>query len=356
MKNLYQKISASDRPFLIAEAGVNYYDIAVQIRISLMEAAKKMVDEAKEAGCNAIKFQSYRAETLASKHSPAYWDRTKEKTGSQFELFKKYDKFGTTEYEELAKYCELKNIIFMSTPFDYESADYLSELTPLFKISSSDITNLPFIEHIARKSRPIFLSTGASDIDEIRRAIGAIEKNKNSEIAVLHCILDYPTKLENANLNMIASLKDNFSNYLIGYSDHTVPDENMWILTAAFLIGAKVIEKHFTLDKSLQGNDHYHSADVGDMKKFLANIDFLEKIGGDKIKQVCECEEKSRRYARRSIHTKRKIRKGEKIEAHDLIMKRPGLGLAPFELDRVVGKNAAVDIDEDIAIDLKMLT
>ena len=343
-------ISETSRPFIIAEAGVNYYEIAKEKNIALIEAAKLMIKEAADAGADAIKFQTYKAEKIASKYSPAYWDTTKETTKSQYELFKKYDRFGKEEYKELAKYAKEKNIIFMSTPFDKEAVDFLDELMPVFKISSSDITNIPFIRYIARKQKPIFLSTGASTIDEIKDAVNAIEKEGNNQIVIMHCILNYPTKYEDANLGMIQDLKKIFPDYLIGYSDHTLPDSCMVVLTTAVLLGARVIEKHFTLDKTLPGNDHYHSMDPQDLRTVVKNFRLLEKIIGKRKKEPLESELPARKYARRSIVAKVNIPKDTKIREDMITFKRPGTGIAPKFVDKVIGKKTKKDIKKDMVI------
>lgn len=343
-------ISETSRPFVIAEAGVNYYDIAKKENIEPIEAAKLMIKEAASAGADAIKFQTYKAEKLASKYSPAYWDTTKENTKSQYELFKKYDKFGKKEYKELSEYAKSQNIVFMSTPFDEEAVDFLDELMPVFKISSSDITNIPFIRKIARKEKPLFLSTGASTIEEIKDAVNAIEKEGNRDIVIMHCILEYPTKYEDANLRMIEHIKRVFPDYLVGYSDHTLPDPNMLVLTTAVLLGAKVIEKHFTLDKSLKGNDHYHSMDPQDLRKFIANIDLLERILGKNKKEPLPTESQSRKYARRSIVAKVDIPKGTVITEDMLDVKRPGTGIEAKYINLVVGRKAKKDIKKDVLL------
>lgn len=340
-------LSQDSPPFIVAEAGVNYYDIAQKENIEPIEAAKMMVKKAAEAGADAIKFQTYKAEKIASKYSPAYWDITKEGTKSQYELFKKYDKFGEEEYKELAKFAKTRKIIFMSTPFDNESVDFLNKLMPIFKISSSDITNIPFIKYIAQKKKPIFLSTGASTIEEIRDAVNAIKEENHHEIVILHCVLNYPTKYENANLGMIRNIQKNFPSYLVGYSDHTLPDPNMLVLTTAVVLGAKIIEKHFTLDKSLPGNDHYHSMDVSDLKKFLENVEFLEKIIGTGRKRPLDSELAAIKYARRSIVAKVGISKNTVITKDMLTFKRPGTGISPKSIDRIIGKKAKRNIKED---------
>ena len=186
----YKEILKKNKVFIIAEVGVNYYDIAEKEKISAIEAAKLMIDKAKEGGADAVKFQSYKAEKFVIENSPAYWDLNEEPSTSQFELFKKYDKFGEEQFKELSYYCASKDIIFMSTPFDFEAADYLYNLMDIFKISSSNITNLPFIEHIAKKSKPIFLSTGAATLGEIEVAVNTIISTGNNELCIMHCILD----------------------------------------------------------------------------------------------------------------------------------------------------------------------
>lgn len=344
------------QPFLIAEIGVNFYDIAEKEGISDMDAAKLMIDEAKKCGVDAVKFQSYKAETIASRNSPAYWDLSEEPTTSQFELFKKFDKFGADEYRQLADYCREVGIMFLSTPFDFASVDYLDEFMDVYKISSSDLTNIPFIKYIAGKNKPILLSTGASTLKEIKQAVEAIEEVSSSDIAIMHCVLSYPTAFEDANLLMIKDLAEHFPDYEIGYSDHTKPDENMMVLTTAYNYGATILEKHFTLDKTLQGNDHYHGMAPEDVVKFRQNIGFIAKLNGMKNKQPLICESSARKEARRSIVTVRDIKKGEVITKKDITFKRPGTGIYPSEIDNVIGKSAKIDIAEDTLLDFEMLS
>lgn len=343
----YKSIIENEGVFIVAEIGVNYYDIANKEKITIMKAAKKMIDAAKLGGANAVKFQSYKAETLASINAPAYWNLEDEPTESQFELFKKYDNFGKNEYSELSSYCHSKNITFLSTPFDFDAVDYLFDLMPIYKISSSDITNLPFIEYIAKKGKPIFLSTGAATLEEIDEAIKTIISMGNNEICLLHCVLDYPTHYQDLNLNMIKYLKENYSEYLIGFSDHSKPDESMLVTTLAYVYGAEIIEKHFTLDKSLPGNDHYHAMDLNDLKKLRKNIKFVKKISGQFHKKPLECEKESRMQARRSIVAKVNISKGELITREKIIFKRPGTGISPAMLNLVLGGIALEDLKED---------
>lgn len=333
------------KPYLIADIGVNYYDIAQKEEISTMEAAKLMILEAKKAGIDAVKFESYKTENIISRNFP-----------EQFDLFKKYDEFGRDEFFELSEYCNELKIKFLSTPLDYESADYLDEFMDIYPIASSDLTNIPFIQYIAKKNKPMLLLTGAATLNEVKIAVRAIEEVSTVDIAILHSVLAYPTDYNDANLAMIKDLAQNFPNYEIGYSDHTKPDSNMFVLTAAYNFGADIIEKHFTLDKSLPGNDHSHSMDPEDVIIFKTNIGFLSQIKGMKNKQPLICESLAKRDARKSIVLTKDIKKGDVITSDIIAFKRPGIGISPAEIDDVVGKTALVDIAEDTIIDFDMLS
>lgn len=339
---------------LIAEIGVNYYDIAKKMNITPMEAAKLMIDEAKEAGIHAVKFQTYKAETLAAKESPYYWDITEEPTKSQYELFKKFDLFGYEEYKELSEYCKKKEIEFLSTAFDMESADYLDELMDIYKISSSDLSNLPFIEHQAKKNKPILLSVGASNEEEIDVAIQTIRKVNTQPIVLLHCVLEYPTPYEHANLNKIISLSKKYQDVLIGYSDHTKPDKCYDVIKTAYNLGAVVIEKHYTLDKTLTGNDHYHAMDPEDARKIIDDIEFIDKIRGSYEIKCLESETKARTNARRSIVSLGRIERGATIQKDMLTFKRPGTGISPSKIDTIVGKKAKIEIEDDTILNYDM--
>ncbi len=333
------------KPYIIAEAGVNHEgDMAL---------AKRLVYEAKEGGADAIKFQTYKAETLASKNSPAYWDKTKEPTESQYKLFKKHDKFWKNEFEKLKQYCDEVNIDFLSTPFDIESAKFLNDLMDIFKISSSDITNKPFIEYICNFNKPIILSVGSSYMYEIEEAVQWIEKY-DLPLALLHCILNYPTLDENANLGMIKGLKQKFPEKLIGYSDHTLPG-NMKNLEIAALLGAVIIEKHFTFDKTLPGNDHYHAMDYKDLQFFRDNFNKILTVIGRTKRTVLETEIISRKNARRSLIALKNIKKGQKITKNELTWKRPAYGISPRLIDEVIGKQASRDIKQDEIIYWNMI-
>ena len=291
-------------PVLIAEIGVNFYDLAEQEGISNMEAAKYMIDEAKDCGITVVEFQSYKAESIVSLTDEGAAE-------SQYESLKRTDEFGVDEYRELAEYCQYKGMKFLSTPLDFESVDYLDEFMDIYKISSFDITNIPFIKYIASKNKPILLSTGASTIREIKQAVSAIEEVSFVDIAIMHSVLSFPTSYEDANLLMIKDLAENFPDYEIGYSDHTKSDEN--------------------------------------------NVHFLSKLNGKKNKQPLICETSARKEMRRSIVASRNIKKGEKISEDDLTFKRPGTGIYPSEIDNVVGRTAKENIKEDTLIDFYML-
>lgn len=346
MKTYYKELKENGY-YLIAEIGVNYYDIAEKRGINLLEAAQLMIKEAKQCGINAVKFQSYKAEKLASKFSPSYWDLNEESTTSQFELFKKYDLFGKNEYRILKNYCDELGIMFMSTPFDFEAVDYLEELVEVYKISSSDITNLPFLEYIAKKNKPIMISTGASNLDEILSAVEVIKKYNKNQLTIMHCVLEYPTPLEHANLFKIQRLIHEFPNDIIGYSDHTKPTDEAIVQTVAYGMGATVIEKHFTLDKSLKGNDHYHAMDVKDAKKIINNIKLVKQIQGESMISCLQSEKLARENARRSIVAKCDIASGAEITLEMLTFKRPGTGISPNKISDILGKHARVDIQED---------
>jgi len=343
------------KPYFIAEVGVNFYDSAKEYNITPVEAAKKYIYSAKNAGADAVKFQSYKADTIVSKNSPAYWDMTKEPTATQHALFQKHDGFGKTEYEELAKYANECGIDFLSTPFDYESVDFLEPLVPYYKISSSDLTNLPFIKYIAKKGKPIFQSVGAAHMYEVDEALSVALDAGCPEVALLHCVLSYPCSYEDANLNEITNLKRIYPQLRIGYSDHTPPDPTMTVVSTAYLLGAEIIEKHFTLNKALPGNDHYHAGDLGDFAKASENFNLINKITMASDKRVLDCELTPRREARRSLVLTRDIKSGEIIEDSDLMAKRPGTGIPPKYMDIVVGRKANTDISEDTVLTWNMV-
>ena len=341
--------------YLIAEMGVNFYDTAKQLNISPLEAAKLYIDKAAEAGIDCAKFQSYKANTIVSKNSPAYWDTTKEATKTQYELFQKFDGFGESEYKELCDYTHSKGMDFTSTPFDYASADYLYDMVDFYKISSSDLSNIPFIKHIAAKGKPMVVSVGAAYLSEVDEAIRAMKEVGNNDISILHCVLSYPTDPKDANLKIIETLKKVFPDVKVGFSDHVAPDPTMMTLATAYILGSEIIEKHFTLDKTLTGNDHYHSGDPEDFKKARANFDMIDTVLGNPEKTVLDCELVPRREARRSLVLTRSMKVGEKITEKDIMPKRPGTGISPKYTDIVLGRAIKQDLEEDTILTWDMV-
>ncbi len=327
------------KPYVISEIGVNHEGD--------MEKAKLMIKQSKEAGANAVKFQAYKADKLASKNSPAYWDITKEPTKNQRELFKKYDKFWKREYEELYNYCKELDIDFLCTPFDEEAVDFLKEMVPAFKIASADITNYPLLRKVAKVGKPVIISTGASTISEIWKAIEVVEEEGNSQIILLHCVLNYPTKYENANLGRIARMNKIFQDYLVGYSDHTLAEKSDIVLLTAWLLGAKVIEKHFTFDKTLPGNDHYHAMDVRDLERITKLFEFVYTLYETGDSKYLESEIVARQNARRRIVAKRDIKMGEVLSQENITLKRAAEGIPAEFYDYVIGKRTTRDIEED---------
>jgi N-acetylneuraminate synthase len=263
-------------------------------------------------------------------------------------LFQKYDKFWKKEYEELKNYCDQAGIEFMSTPFDAESALFLNDLMNVYKISSSDITNFPFIEMQCQFGKPIILSTGASHLWEIQEAVSIIEKYGNP-LVLMHCVLNYPTPNANAHLGMIWDLRNKFPQHIIGYSDHTVPQE-MDVIHSSVLLGATVIEKHFTHDKTLPGNDHYHAMDKEDLKLFWKKWDKTQELLGTFEVAALAEEEPARKNARRSLVAARNIPAGKAIEESDLTWKRPAHGISPKFMVDLIGQKAAKDIAEDTVL------
>jgi sialic acid synthase SpsE len=332
-------IRAGDRPYVIAEIGVNHEgDLGL---------AMTLIDLAKEGGADAAKFQSYKAGRIASRNSPAYWDTTKEKTRSQFELFSKYDAFGSEQYAALAAHCGQVGIDFLSTPFDSGAVDFLEPLVPFYKIASADITNVPMLRQVAAKGKPVVLSTGASTLGEIDMAVATLSAAGCIDLVLLHCILNYPCPYENAHLKMIDGLSRAYPENVIGYSDHTVPEEHMLVLCAAWLKGALVLEKHFTHDKSLPGNDHYHAMDVNDLRRLQQNVDLLQRSLGETHKQPILEEAPAREHARRSIVVDRPMKAGQTITADDITSTRPAHGVSPLYWDQIVGRKVSRDLDED---------
>jgi len=330
--------------YLIAEIGVNHE--------GSIKKAKDLILSAKRGGANCVKFQTYKAKKIASKNSPAYWDLTKENTESQYKLFKKFDKFNYNDYLDLYKFCKINEIEFLTTPFDLESIDELDNLLNFYKISSSDITNIPLIEKIISKKKPIIISTGASNLSEIDEIY---EKflGEDIEFCLMHCVLSYPTANKDANLHFIKKMKNRYPDCTIGYSDHTLPNNEMSVLTSAYLLGANIIEKHFTDNKFLYGNDHYHSMDEKDLIKFKSQINLInELLGFAKFRDVLECELIPREKARRSLYYSKNLKKGDIIDEDNIIAKRPSGGISPSNLKLILGKRINKNVLEDNFVNL----
>lgn len=323
--------------FIIAEAGVNHNgDI---------KRAKKLVDMALYAGADAVKFQTFKSEKLVTGYAKMakYQKDNIGAEDSQFNMLKKLE-LSYNQFEELKKYCENKGIIFMSTPFDIESADFLNSIgLEAFKISSGDLTNIPLLEHIAGFNKPIILSSGMAVLGEIEEAVMSLKNKGMSDIAVLHCTSNYPAALETVNLRAMNTIKDSF-NVIGGYSDHT---EGITIPIAAAALGANIIEKHFTLDKNMEGPDHKASLEPEELKNMIEGIRNVEISLGSGIKMFTESEINTMQVARKSIVACRDIKKGRIIGVEDLDYKRPGNGLSPKYYKELIGKKAAIDINKD---------
>jgi N-acetylneuraminate synthase len=327
-------------PFVIAEIGVNHGgDLAL---------ARRLVEGAAAAGADCVKFQTYKAGSLAVRDAPAYWDRGLEPAATQCELFRRYDRFEADDYAALAEHAARCGVAFASTPFDLAAVDMLAPLVPFYKIASADITNEPLLIACARHGKPLLISTGASHLTEIEAAVRvARDFLPASRIGILHCVLSYPTAVPDANLRAIEHLARAFPGHPIGYSDHTRPDPAMLVLIRAALLGAAVVEKHFTHDKSLPGNDHYHAMDADDLRRFRSGLALIRDADGVASKTVLPAEEASRLHARRSLVAVRPLPAGHVLAADDLTAKRPATGLPPSELQQVVGRRLARDLAAD---------
>ena len=328
--------------FIIAEAGVNHNGD--------MQTAKALVDAAAEAGADAVKFQTFRAQELVSTSTPKAKYQT-ESTGaheSQFDMIKKLE-LSSSVHAALVQRCRERGILFLSTAFDTESADLLETFSmPAYKIPSGEITNWPFLEYLASKNKPIILSTGMSDLGEVEEAVGVLRAAKCSELVILHCTSSYPTPPASVNLRAMQTIADTFHTP-VGLSDHTMGIE---ISLAATALGASVIEKHFTIDRSLPGPDHKASLEPGELRSMVQGIRNVEAALGDGKKHAMQAEEDVKNVARRSIVARLTIPKGTRIAKDMLAFKRPGTGIPPSQLSAVVGRGAARTIPADSLIQL----
>jgi len=327
---------------LLAEIGVNHE--------GELSTAKKMFEEAKLAGCQSVKLQAYKAENLVTRAAAAYWDTSKEETKSQIELFRKYDRFSISDYVELSDYAHSIDLQFGLSIFNLDWIDPLSEFVDYFKIASADITCTPLLEQISRLNKPIILSTGAATLSEIQVAVDTLTQNGNSDITLLHCILNYPTDLTDSNLKFLSNLRLIFPKFRIGLSDHVAEVEFLRFAIARAL-GASVIEKHFTNNKKLAGNDHYHSGAAEDFASILSIVKQTDLLMGSG-EEILECEIPARQGARRSIVYSKDLAIGEVIEFEHLLFKRPGIGISPTQYSTVIGRTLSRNVSTDQLVQL----
>jgi len=330
-----------EKTIVIAEAGVNH--------LGDLSKAEKLVEAAKASGADIIKFQTYKANKLTTRNAPRFWDWEGERdiNGSQYDSYSILDKFERPQYEALIGICQKHDIEFLSTPFDNEAADMLVSLGIRgFKVASCDMTNIPLLKHLAKFHLPILLSTGASSIEEIKTAVDSISTYSNAPVGIMQCTLCYPTKPEDANLRAILDIAKHFPNNLLGFSDHTL---GTTIASSSILYGVKYIEKHFTYDKTLPDSaDHWLSLDELELKKLVDELRTLEKaLSGQGLKEKLACEDKTHKYARRSIVACQAIKQGSTFSEENLCCKRPGTGLAPALMSHFLGKKASRNIEED---------
>ena len=336
-------IGRGNPAYIIAEIGCNFEDD--------FKRAEELVVAAARAGADAVKFQTFIPKKLASKDSPKFWDIEGCPGETQLEEFQSMRLLTLEEYKRLKELADRNRIALFSTPSDEESVELLEKIgVPAYKVSSMDITHFRLLNYIAKKGKPVILSTGASTLEEIKEAVAVIESQGNRQIIILHCITNYPTKIENVNLRMMLHLKKEFTGYPIGYSDHTEGEESLLVLSAALALGAQVIEKHFTFDKNRPGYDHQISADPDDLKRIVANCRVIEKALGKEAKGPIDSEAKSRKYARRSLVASRLIPRGTKLNLDFLEFKRPGLGISPVEVKKALGRATRRDINQDEVI------
>ncbi len=322
---------------IIAEAGVNHN--------GCLETAKKMALAAKNAGADIVKYQTAVPELVVSKFAQkaAYQIETTGEGESQLDMIRRIH-FGFDAHRELQNYCNEIGIAYLSSPFDDESIDFLKELNlAVWKVPSGEITNLPYLEKVAAQKKPVILSTGMSTLSEIEDALNVLEENGAEQITLLHCNTEYPTPFEDANLLAMTDLAEQFG-CEVGYSDHTVGIEAD---IAAVALGACIIEKHFTLDKSMEGPDHKASLDAQELADMVKAIRNIEKALGDGQKHVTKSEEKNKAIARKSIVAKKPIKKGEVYSEDNLTVKRPADGISPMRWYDVLGKIAPQDFEED---------
>jgi N,N'-diacetyllegionaminate synthase len=326
--------------FIIAEAGVNHNGD--------LELAKQLVLAAKEAGADAVKFQTFQAKHLVTADAPQadYQARNSGKTESQFDMLKRLE-LPLEAFAELSRYCQELGIMFMSTAFDEKSADFLAGLgMSIFKIPSGELTNIPLLQHIARFGKPMIVSTGMGTIEEIKEAVETIQAAGNDDITVLHCVTDYPTPPEQVNLRAMHVIQAALG-VPIGYSDHSMGIEASVIAVAA---GAKVIEKHFTLDCNLPGPDHKASLEPKDLGEMVKGIRKVEVLLGSGKKQPNEAELAVAKIVRRSVVAARDLKTGDTITSEMVLLRRPGTGIEPARMGEVIGRTLSREVKEGVLL------
>ena len=331
--------------FIVAEAGVNHNGD--------VDLGKKLIDVAKDAEADAVKFQAFKAENVVTKYAEKarYQKETTGPNKSQYNMVKRLE-LTDEEFRELYNYAKKNNIIFLSSAFDKESVDLLDDLgVPAFKVPSGEITNFPLLRYIAEKKKPIILSTGMSTIGEIEEALEVIREKGVEDIVLLHCVTSYPAKIEDVNLRVIEALRRRFK-LPVGFSDHTL---GITIPIAAAALGAVLVEKHFTLDRTMPGPDHRASLEPNELKDMIRAIRDVEKALGDGIKKPTKDEERIKKVVRRSIVAKMRIPKGAVITEDMLELKRPGVGIEPKYLNEIIGKKAKKDIKPDELVTFEKL-
>ena len=326
-------------PFLIGEISFNYYDLAEKENVHYIQMAKFLVEKCSESGLDGVNFHVGDSEYLHCNYED----------DSNIS-----DKLTFDEYKKLSDYSKELGLAFIITPDNKEIVDNLDDVVDGYKISSSNLTNIPLIDYISTKKKPIMLSTAAANLKEIKNAVSCIEDNSNFKIIIMHSVLSYPANLDDANLLMIKDLAGHFEDYDVGYSDYTISDDFMFILTTAFNYGAVVLEKYFTIDKSIEG--HEFAMDEDDIRIFKLNSSVLSKINGYKSKQPLICESFSRKNVRKSIVAKRDIKSGDIINEIDIDFKRPANGISPEKIDEIIGKKVNYDIPKGSLIEYDMLS
>jgi sialic acid synthase SpsE len=332
--------------YVIAEAGVNHNcDVLL---------GKRLVETAKAAGADAIKFQSYTASKISTRVAPRYWFEPKDPKGTQWDTFDKLDKLSDADFRALLEHAKQVGITAFSSPFDDEAVDLLASLkVPAFKIASADLTCHPLLERAARVKKPMILSTGTSTLSEVDEALEVVRKAGNDEVVLLHCTLKYPCPPEGINLRMMEHLMRAFPEIPVGLSDHSL---GISVPQAAVAMGACMVEKHYTVDKTLPGSpDHHLSVDPPEMKAMVDGIRTVEKALGKSEKGVEPLEQDAFRYARRSVTSAQPIAKGTRLTRAMLTYKRPGTGINPRFFEMVIGRVASVDIPEDTTITWEMV-